>query len=245
MAKIYGDEKTAKDEIAKIKSLPWKEKFPYIWEYYKVWIVGTILVAVCAVSITLSVIENSEPVLISGMMVNSYQNPEEEESFTSGFTEYLGQNPDDVHVNLSTNMILTPGSMDENTYATVQKIMVQVASRDLDFIASDESVIHYYCAADDPDSIIYANLKEILPEDIFTMLESQDRILYSRDIHGNQFPAAIDMTGTRFYEDNKLLSKYCYVGCVVTAPHKQNFVNLVRYAFDMPLPEGIDPTAEN
>lgn len=243
MAKIYGDEKTAKDEIAKIKALPWKEKFPYIWEYYKIWIVGTILVAACAVSITLSVIENLKPTLISGILVNNFQNTDEDEVFTSGFTEYLGQNSNDVHVTLSGNMFLTPGSMDENTYTTVQKILVQVASRDLDFIASDESVVHYYCA-DDPEDIIYANLEEILPEDIFNTLESQGKILYSTDINGNQFPAAVDLRDTRFYEDAKIISKYCYVGCMITAPHKQNFVNLIRYAFDMPLPEGIDPTAE-
>ncbi len=245
MAKIYGDEKTAKDEIAKIKALPWKEKFPYIWEYYKIWIVGTIIVAACAISITLSVIENSKPVLISGMLVNTLQSSEEEEQFTAGFTEYLGQNIDDVHVNLSTNMILTTGSMDENTYTTVQKILIQVAARDLDFIASDESVVHYYCSADEPDNIIYTNLETILPEDLFATLDSQGRILYSTGINGNEFPAAIDMTGTRFYEDSKIISKYCYVGCMITAPHKENFVNLVRYAFDMPLPEGTDPTAEN
>ena len=245
MAKIYGAEKTVKAEIAKIKSLPWKEKFPYIWEYYKLWIVGTILVAACAISIALSVIENSKPVLISGILVNNFQNNSDEEVFSTNFAEYLGQNLNDVHVNLSTNMILTPGSMDENTYASVQKISVQVVARDLDFISSDESVVHYYCATDDPENIIYANLQEVLPEDIFQTLDSQGKILYSNDINGNRFPAAIDMAGTRYYEDAKIGTTYCYVGCMINAPHKQNFVNLVRYAFHMELPEGIDPTAES
>lgn len=242
MAKIYGDEKTAKDEFLKIKSLPWREKFPYIWEYYKGWIIGVILFAAFAVSITLSVIENSKPVLISGMYVNNYLSGENEDLFANNFTEYLGQNTNDVHVNLSTNMILTPGSMDESTYTTVQKIMIQVAARDLDFIASDESVIHYYCAADDPDSIIYEDLRNVLPDDVYAAVE--DKLLYSTDANGNRFPAAIDMTGTRFYKDAQIISKYSYVGCMITAPHKSNFVNLVRYAFDLPLPEGIDPTAE-
>lgn len=245
MAKIYGDEKTVKDEIAKIKSLPWKEKFPYIWEYYKLWIVGTLLVAACAISIALSVIENSKPVLISGILVNNFQNNSEEEVFSTNFAEYLGQNLNDV---LST---YPPICSDFRAvwmkiqYASVQKIIVQVVARDLDFISSDESVVHYYCATDDPENIIYANLQEVLPEDIFQTLDSQGKILYSNDINGNRFPAAIDMAGTRYYEDAKIGTTYCYVGCMINAPHKQNFVNLVRYAFHMELPEGIDPTAES
>ncbi len=244
MAKIYGDEKTAKDELAKIKALPWKEKFPYIWEYYKIWIIGTILVVAMTVSISLSVIENSKPVLISGMLVNNFTSQENESLFEQNFTEYMGQNEDDVNLDLSTDMYLHAGGMDETTYNTVQKIAIQVAARDLDFIASDESVVHYYCNANDPDDIIYMDLSTILPDDIFSMLESQDRILYSTDANGNRFPAAVDVTGTRFYEDAQIISTYSYLGCMVTAPHKQNFVNLIRYAFDLPLPEGTDPTAE-
>ena len=97
MAKIYGDEKTAKDELAKIKALPWKEKFPHIWEYYKIWIIGTILVVAMTVSISLSVIENSKPVLISGMLVNNFTSQENESLFEQNFTEYMGQNADDVN----------------------------------------------------------------------------------------------------------------------------------------------------
>ena len=69
---VKSEKRSFKSEIAKMKSMGFKDGWEYFWSYYKVPVFVIIGVIAIVISITMSVIRNSRPFIVQVHVYNNY-----------------------------------------------------------------------------------------------------------------------------------------------------------------------------
>ena len=69
---VKSEKHSFKSEIAKMKSMGFKDGWEYFWSYYKVPVFVIIGVIAIVISITVSVIRNSRPFIVQVHVYNNY-----------------------------------------------------------------------------------------------------------------------------------------------------------------------------
>lgn len=60
-----------REQTKKLKDMTLAEKADYIWTYYKIWIIGAVIITVVIISTTKTVLNNSKPVYLDAIFLNS------------------------------------------------------------------------------------------------------------------------------------------------------------------------------
>ena len=120
-----------------------KQKLQYFWCYYKWHTIIAVLAVIFLVSFIHEVVTRKDTAFY-GIFLNSWAKEDTVADFESGFMEKACIDPDAYEINLDTSLYITDDAMDENSYASIQKMTVYVASGEIDVLVSDASSINRY-----------------------------------------------------------------------------------------------------
>ena len=159
-----------KDQWQQMQEKPKKERWAYIWDYYKWHIVIFLLVIVLLVQGVIALVNHKDAVF-TGFVLNCSVSGKSDD-FIQGFYEYAGINTDKEEAAIYTDMYLRDGQSKKNA-EVFHRIMAGVAIQDADFIVGQPDTFQP-CAYH--TSKIMVDLREFL--DAETLEKYADRLYY-------------------------------------------------------------------
>ena len=131
-----------REEREALKHGTLKQKFRYFLDYYKWYVVAAVAIVGFAASMIYNMVTRKE-MAFSVSLVNAFDIGTGEEQLAS-FAEYAGIDTEEFDVMADSSMQIDYTSTDQNTAASLQKLMVLVAAGEIDALLSDEAVIEQY-----------------------------------------------------------------------------------------------------
>lgn len=208
------------EEKKKFRTLDFKGKMQYIWDYYKLPIIVIILAAIFITSIVQTMIKNSVEVVLNGYFINSYFSEEDTEQLAADFAAYAGINLNDVNINMDANISYNPEATDQMTYAALTKITAMIQLQEIDFIICDRKTFEYFSSME-----AFTDLPSILPEVLYKTSE-QDFIEATDSDTGNIQKVGLPV------ESTVLANAYTepvYFGILKNGSHTETSIRFLEY----------------
>ena len=220
-----------KEEKKKLKGMPLKDKIWYIWEYYKIPIIGTIVGVLMAVSIGHTVYMNRFETALSSVILKASYNFSDpsavDDYFNVGFRDYMGLDENTkITIDYSMSLNFEEEMSDPYAYAEMAKITALVAAKDLDVIIAPADVMEHYAVMDS-----FLRLDQVLPEDLYSQVED---MIYTAAVTetGEEVQCGIRLSETDFMEDTGLTIEDPILGIVSNSNRSDAGITLIRYILD-------------
>ena len=184
------------EKIPSIKEMPPKARAQYIWDYYKLPIIG----GICVIAFVISMIYHYATYKESALdiiMVNSV-NPESADivTATSDFFEAEGFSADKEEITLDTSITFAEDMGDSNNYYSNQALTVKFAAGGGDVLFGPEFALSNYAA-----SGAMMPLTDILTKD--QLAQYADLLVYTTDEDTNEeYAYGIKLTDNQWLLDN-------------------------------------------
>lgn len=213
-------------EREKLRSMNFRDKLWYIWNYYRFHMVAVILAIVVAVNVGTVVYHSTFHTALHCMIINS----RDEEGFQAepleqDFASWAGLGKKEEIIS-ETTFLAFGDDASEYIYASMAKISALVAAKDLDVMICDEETLDHYSSMDG-----YLDLETVLPEDIFSVVK--DRLYYTENADGTRHAYAVDISGTAFAEDSNIQLSPALFGIVSNSVRTDMAESLLRYIFEI------------
>ncbi len=130
-----------REQQHKTRDMTRKGKLEYFWYYYKVHTIAGIFILIMAITLIHDMV-TAKDFIFNCEMINSFQL--DADALENSFAEYAGLDLEeyDCYIDTSTSLSLT--TYDQYNMATVQKIMAQMQSGDLDALVFDSEIFNNY-----------------------------------------------------------------------------------------------------
>jgi len=135
-----------KEEREALKHGTPKQKLQYFLDYYK-WPTLAAAAGLIALISFVTQIATSKDVCFYAAVINGTE-LEAAEQYNQGFAEYAGLDMGKNEMVFDSTMHITPGSPDQVTVASSQRLMVYIASKEIDVMATDPDVMENYALAE-------------------------------------------------------------------------------------------------
>ena len=208
----YGS--NSKKQWAKLKGAPLKEKVKYIAQYYGIAIVAIIAGIVFIVSMTKTIIYNSIPMIITVEVYSGIISDDAEDSLMQKIAPLLNADPKKYHIEVTESGAESTDI--QQAYTLSQKIFARMAARDLDCMIGKEQLLLSYMSADDPDNRALTDLREIVSDDLYQRLLSEDKIVFL-DASEGKIPYGIVLADTDLADTIGLVGDGSVLAFVVTS----------------------------
>ncbi len=232
------EKRTIRSEFQKIKELGLKDGWRYFLDYYRNPLLVTLAIIAIAISLGYSIIQNKRPHIIEVYLCNNYvEDTASLDTFCQSFADHMGMNLDDYQMMLSVSDHFDPSSPSEEMTAAFYKLAAMISASELDIIGGDRIFLDYYSFGEE-DEVFFSDLSEILPDDLFAKLESEGRLYYSKylDETGKsigEYVSAVDVSGSRLFEEADLWITPCYVGITSNTTRLETAIEFLRWIFYM------------
>ena len=131
-----------REEREALKHGTLKQKFRYFLDYYKWYVVAAVAIVGFAASIIYNMVTRKD-MAFSVSLINAFDIGSGDE-YLASFAEYAGIDTEEFDIMADSSMQIDYTSTDQNTAASIQKLMVLVAAGEIDALLSDEAVIEQY-----------------------------------------------------------------------------------------------------
>lgn len=221
--------KSMRDEIreqnAKLKDAPLKEKLSYFNEYYLKITLAVIVIIVFVGYLGYSMITAPSDTALGAFFYNAYGNSSNTE-LADSFAEYKGIDTSRHDVYIDSTMYLTETLNDADSYMSLEKTMTRVAANELDVIVGDTVAIDYFARSE-----YLSDITAILPEDLLEKFK--DRLYYTKfdENGGSVLPVGV------YIDDSVKLKEYYYfnsepiLSFVVNSDNVDNAIDFLRYLY--------------
>ena len=177
--------------IETMKRLTWKERFAHFWEYYKWVAVALIAVIVAAVSVVISVKENSRTLLYGGVSVNVSVAEEANAYLSDDWMEQLQGNAKKDRVDFAEMLLnMEANTMSDIGMANAEKLLTMVEGGELDYLLMDAYALSY-CGSNG----IFAPLEKALSEQTIAKFEGK---IVTIETDEGTYRGAIDISDLPF-----------------------------------------------
>lgn len=211
-------------ELEKLKAMTWPDRIWYIWEYYKIHMLGVLIAAFILSAIGTSLYEKSFETALYCLIFNSRSETEVDFApLQEGFAQYLGLTKKQ-RINMESLYVSFGEDTSELAFANMAKVSALVQAKELDIMLADEETIRYFAAMSG-----YADLEESLSPELLELV--RDRLYYAPGEDGTERAYAIDLSGTAFAEDSHLAQTPPLLGILSSSVRKENTDALLRYIF--------------
>lgn len=218
------------DEKLTFKDLSFWGKIEHIWEYYRLIIIGSILIVAFVVSLTVSIVRNNyETVCYVAVLdgkITGYA--DDTDALSTGFSDYLGIDGKKQRIDLAYSYSLVEREMDEEAAVSANKIYTYASTGSMDGYLSEREYIDYFCT---DREVFFCDLRDIFSEEELKQLE--DYIVYFTDSKGNTTPIAVAIKDAPVIKDSDLNMKDPCYGVISTSKYYENSANFIRFVFQM------------
>ena len=212
-----------REQRQKLKGKSPKEKLAYFWEYYKVPALIVLLVVIFGSDLIYNIVTKKAIVMEAAFvnMVTAEDFDSEQEA--AGFVTWAGIDSKEYEAVFDTGIYIDYDGGDEYTAVNIQKVMAMISARALDVILADDSYLEQTA-----DEGYYADLSEVLPEELLAQFEAEDKVLY-RDIPEDgkgEIPIAVDVRDSSFFLSHEVPSWFTVI---INAEHPETAVKFLEY----------------
>lgn len=212
-----------REQRQKLKGKSPKEKLAYFWEYYKVPALIVLLVVIFGSDLIYNIV-TKKAIAMEAAFVNMVTAEDfDSEQEAAGFVTWAGIDPKEYEAVFDTGIYIDYDGGDEYTAVNIQKVMAMISARALDVILADDSYLEQTA-----DEGYYADLSEVLPEELLAQFEAEDKVLY-RDIPEDgkgEIPIAVDVRDSSFFLSHEFPSWFTVV---INAEHPETAVKFLEY----------------
>lgn len=163
-------------EPVKFSDLSGKKKAEYIWDYYKWWIIGTIVAVILIVNFVKDYRENSKPTYLYVEMFNSYFGYDGSNTLYDDFVAEAGIDLSTERLDIQTGATLSTENFDTTMIAYQQRLIAAYAAQTIDVVIGPRNIIEGPANCD-----CYADLDAILPQDLKDELVDREYEFYVYD----------------------------------------------------------------
>lgn len=212
------------NELKKLSTMKFKDKADYIWEYYKFWIIGFVVLAVLAYNVVAAHIENSKETLINITMINSDLVSAGETTLLEDFADYMNVDLDDRKAIIDVSMRMTPEMDDEFSLNCSAKIFAQFAANTIDVTIMDKDMLSFYDKID-----AFSKLDELVSPEFYE--KHKDSFVTGVDSEGNEYICAIDISDSEIFKRSKAYSGKAYLSIISNSLYADNSVAFLEYLY--------------
>ncbi len=216
------------EEKEKISCLDFRKKLEYIWEYYKLWIVGV----VCAVSLLgylgIHFLYTPRDNWFYGVFANTYADIGEHSAFWDGFVEYAGLDTKEKNVIFNNNCFFDPAKDSYNQYYNA--FVAYVDSKTMDIVTMETEDLQALGAK--------GRLMDLSNREIAGFLADKyaDRLVYAVPKDGEYstqpIPVGIDLSDTCLVTELGVYGESCALGVSSLAPHLDQIELFLEYVLN-------------
>ena len=218
------------EEAAKLKEMSFKDKFWYIWEYYKFPIIGVIIAVFLVGSIGSAMYNNRFDTALSCAVLNSRYDSEAltvDQYFNEGFRAFIGLDENTkIDVDYSMSPTFDESAMNEYSYAELAKLTAMISSKGLDVMIGRPDVIDHYGEMDG-----FLNLEEALPPDLYEQVKDYLYPVTNAETGQESF-CGLRLEDTSFGEKTGLILDNPVLTVMSNSPHTDTAIQLIRYIFE-------------
>lgn len=214
-----------KEQNAKLKDAPLKEKLAYFKEYY----LKTTLVVIAALVLIGSIVYSMVTAPEDTGFAAFFYNDTGDSSSTAMLDEFVAYAGIDTKVHdayIDASMDYSSSGSDYNAYTGLEKSMAVISTGELDVIIGDQEAFDYFSKSE-----CFPDITTVLPEDL--MEQFQDKLYYyTNEETGETLPLGIYVT------DSPKLNEYYYyvdkepiLGFLVNSDSMENAITFLRYLY--------------
>lgn len=222
-AEIYKPRKNM-TEKEKLKNMPFKERLPYLWEYYKFHAIVTIAVIGLLVYTIIQIFTPDIETQFYAAIINNSISEDLWSQYAEDFSSHLELNPKKERVEINPTYYFNGAP--EYALSMQQVFTTRIAVKEIDVVIAPESLFKDYAY-----NGYFTKLTEQLPTDIYSSLtdyfylSNTDEDLDSKDVYG------IYLSDTDLFKKNAINDDPYILGIVANYQHKENTAEFVRYLF--------------
>lgn len=214
-----------REEWKKLSALTWKQRFGYIWDYYKP-LMAAILVVICAIGIGVEIYQNKQiNHLLEVYLVNSNSYEIDSGAMTAEFEEYIGGIGPKDEITIDTSLMI--GGNDQYSVSAQMKLTAVTAAGTVDVILFTQEGFDQY-----RDSDALQNLTKILNED--QLAQWSELLEYGKDPEtGEHAPIAVRA------DQSSIVQKYhayyeepVYAVVMANAPHPEMSAQFLQFLME-------------
>lgn len=174
-----------------MKSLTWKERIAHLWEYYKWFGIGAVVIIAMTVSIVISVTQNSREMLYSGVCINLSMSDEGKAYMTEDWFEKLEGDEKKAQVELTPmSLNMEAGTMTDIAMSSGEKLVAMITTCELDYMLMDAYALTY-CG----NNGMFAPLNKFLSQEMIEKFEGKLVTIKDED---SEYVGAIDISDLPF-----------------------------------------------
>lgn len=214
-----------KEKLKQLKGLSFKQKAAYIWDYYRFWIIGTIIVVAIGGNLIYTMLKPKPVYSMNLVMVNSNMYQVEETTVFTDFEEAAGfSDPINVNSNIQLNVEMTS----QTDAANYQLLSVMFMTKELDLLLADKPVFDKVGASGG-----FYEISDVLSEELIEKYE--DRLITTT----NEESKETFICGIRLSEDCILVEEQIYMeapiaGVMYGSENKEEATKLLLYLLGEP-----------
>ncbi|MFA9375472.1 MAG: hypothetical protein ACERKZ_01845 [Lachnotalea sp.] len=211
-------------EKEKLSTMNKKEKFEYIWEYYKLWFIGFVIIVALLYGIIDAQIQNSKDDFIYVTMINSQLVSNNETTLIDDFSIYAGIDVSKESANLDVSIQMDPELSDEYSMNCSAKLFAQFAAQTIDMTVMDKDMIDFFM-----DKDAFSKLDEVLPSDFYNA--HKDNFITGTDSEGNEYICAMDVSDSVILQDANAYTEPPYISIISNTKNLDNCILFLEYLY--------------
>lgn len=165
-----------RQEREKFKELSFNGKLGYIFDYYKWFFVAALVLIIGGTAFIRDYKENLKPIYLQVEMINSYFAYDNTNTLVDDYVSQYNIDTEANHLYIEMDLNLSEEAFDSYMLANQQKIVAMYAAGDIDVVIGPVETMEGSANCDG-----YANLMEILPQDLIEELEEREYEFYTYD----------------------------------------------------------------
>ena len=214
-----------REQNAKLKGAPLKEKYAYFKEYYLKTTIVALIAVILVAYLAYSILTAPSDTAFAAFFYNDTGDSSSTE-LIDGFVQYMNIDTREHDAYIDATMNYMPDASDYDAYMGLEKTMAVISTGELDVIVGDTATIDYFARSE-----CLHDITTILPDDLFAQFE--DKLYYAESGEG----AGLIPVGVYVTDSPKLNQYYYYVdrepilGFVTNSNSIDNAIAFLRYIY--------------
>ncbi|MDE6053420.1 MAG: hypothetical protein K2G55_06620 [Lachnospiraceae bacterium] len=214
-----------REQNAKLKGAPLKEKCAYFKEYYLKTTIVALIAVILVAYLAYSILTAPSDTAFAAFFYNDTGDSSSTE-LVDGFVQYMNIDTKEHEAYIDATMNYMPDASDYDAYMGLEKSMAVISTGELDVIVGDTATLDYFARSE-----CLHNITTILPDDLLAQFEDK---LYYVESSGSaeRIPVGVYVT------DSPKLNQYYYyvdkepiLGFVINSNSMDNAIAFLRYIY--------------
>lgn len=214
-----------REQNAKLKDAPFREKAAYFKEYYLKTTIVAAIAAIFVVYLAYSILTAPSDTAFAAFFYNDTGDSSNTE-LIDGFVEYMDIDTKEHDAYIDATMNYSSDASDYDAYMGIEKAMAVLSTGELDVIVGDTDTLDYFARSE-----CLHDITTILPDDLLAQFE--DKLYYAKSGEN----AELIPVGVYVADSPKLNQYYYYVdrepilGFVINSNSIDNAIAFLRYIY--------------